>query len=615
MMLFFFMGMALIEKYKPKYGHETTYTVALGLLISVLVYAIKGPELVLIWKFSDDLFFDWFLPPIIMNSGFNMYKQQFFRNLGNVTIFGVFVTFVCFGLYSALSIMLLNLEPTMTNYYAQNHPGEAIPGHEVIPAEESTQIIKLTAMQILLFTSLMCSSDVVAAVSIVDYTKQPKLYSCIFGEGCVNDIVSIILFNTVVQLQTVTFEWYTIFEVLGKFLILGVVSLSVGLIMGLVTSFVFKHAPYLKVNAVIEAFLMIAFSLASYFISSSIKIAGLEMSGIISLLTCGIVQSHYTYYNMSPQGKTCSCLVVSFLGTMCEAAVYSYVGIALYSQIPSWWSWSFIGAQTLIIIVGRFAAVVGTFYLFTCCFRKKTIAFRELLFIVYAGMIRGAIAFALVLRIPVCESEGDEGCIDEIYYEVLVSTTLILVVVTTFMFGSFMGKVQSVLVPGTAEDEEEYHDMKRKNSAMIESEMGKRRASSLFQEHHEEIEHPNEQKNADSFASDPGEDEPFSWPKSRFVRWFLHTDETVFKPFFIRKYNRMKQLLEDEYQQLLKVKVDDEEDEQEIMVDKVEAMQAATSRNQRAMSQLRERTASQMGGKSFSGRIPSFNNPNSGQLP
>jgi NhaP-type Na+/H+ or K+/H+ antiporter len=52
----------------------------------------------------------------------------------------------------------------------------------------------------LLICALLCSSDVVAAVSIVDYSKQPKLYSCIFGEGVVNDIVSIILFNTILQL-------------------------------------------------------------------------------------------------------------------------------------------------------------------------------------------------------------------------------------------------------------------------------------------------------------------------------------------------------------------------------------------------------------------------------
>jgi len=81
----------------------------------------------------------------------------------------------------------------MTNYFALNS-GLTIPG------EENPQVIDITVMQMLLFTALLCSSDVVAAVSIVDYTQQPKLYSCIFGEGVVNDIVSIILFNTVLQL-------------------------------------------------------------------------------------------------------------------------------------------------------------------------------------------------------------------------------------------------------------------------------------------------------------------------------------------------------------------------------------------------------------------------------
>ena len=50
--------------------------------------------------------------------------------------------------------------------------------------------------------------------------------------------------------------------------------------------------------------------------------------------------------------------------------------------------------------MGRLIAVMGTFYLFRLCFRKKTINFRELLFISYGGMIRGAIAFALVMMIP-----------------------------------------------------------------------------------------------------------------------------------------------------------------------------------------------------------------------
>ena len=58
----------------------------------------------------------------------------------------------------------------------------------------------VTTMQVLLYAALLCSSDVVSAVSIVDYSQQPKLFSCIFGEGVANDIVSIILFNTVEHL-------------------------------------------------------------------------------------------------------------------------------------------------------------------------------------------------------------------------------------------------------------------------------------------------------------------------------------------------------------------------------------------------------------------------------
>ena len=75
--------------------------------------------------------------------------------------------------------------------------------------------INIDIMRMLLFTALLCSSDVVAAVSIVSYEAQPKLYSCIFGEGVFNDIVSIILFNTVSALQSADFYWYTVFLIIG----------------------------------------------------------------------------------------------------------------------------------------------------------------------------------------------------------------------------------------------------------------------------------------------------------------------------------------------------------------------------------------------------------------
>lgn len=178
-------------------------------------------------------------------------------------------------------------------------------------------------------------------------------------------------------------------------------------------------------------------------------------------------------------------------------------------------------------------------------------------------MIRGAIAFALVLRIPYCKTLEDEGCISKVNYDILVSSTLILVVITTLLFGNFMGKVQSILVPETPEDEEEYVEMKRKNSAMIDQELTKRRASSVGAvSHYEEITHPNEDRSGSVNEYDP--DAPFHWPTSSFVRWFVKYDETTLKPFFIRSYDKIQAMIEDEYQDLIKAKFDDNNHEEDM---------------------------------------------------
>mmetsp|Transcript_23334 Transcript_23334/g.16603 ORF Transcript_23334/g.16603 Transcript_23334/m.16603 type:complete len:83 (+) Transcript_23334:1166-1414(+) len=57
------------------------------------------------------------------------------------------------------------------------------------------------------------------------------------------------------------------------------------------------------------------------------------------------------------------------------------------------------------------------------------VTYRELIFIWYAGMIRGAIAFGLVLRIDHSIPNRD----------VIVTTCLALVVCTTIVFGSTVG--------------------------------------------------------------------------------------------------------------------------------------------------------------------------------
>lgn len=122
MLLFFFITAAASEKYKPSVGHETTYTVILGLVISIILwYAGDGPsgndKLSSTFKFSSSFFMDFMLPPLVFNAGYTMRKQKFFDNLGNIAMNGLCVTIVCFIIYGMGGILLINLDMTMMNYH------------------------------------------------------------------------------------------------------------------------------------------------------------------------------------------------------------------------------------------------------------------------------------------------------------------------------------------------------------------------------------------------------------------------------------------------------------------------------------------------------------------
>jgi hypothetical protein len=63
------------------------------------------------------------------------------------------------------------------------------------------------------------------------------------------------------------------------------------------------------------------------------------------------------------------------------------------------------------------------------------------MFIAYGGMIRGAIAFALVMKIPHVGSQlckVPDFCFTQEEYDLAVSTTAAVVMITTLIFGNFM---------------------------------------------------------------------------------------------------------------------------------------------------------------------------------
>ena len=77
-MIFFFVMAGVMERYKPRCGHQTSFTIIFGVIIALFLWWGFGINRAEIYSFKQDFFFDFLLPPIILNSGFNMRRKKFF---------------------------------------------------------------------------------------------------------------------------------------------------------------------------------------------------------------------------------------------------------------------------------------------------------------------------------------------------------------------------------------------------------------------------------------------------------------------------------------------------------------------------------------------------------
>lgn len=215
-------------------------------------------------------------------------------------------------------------------------------------------------------SSLLCSSDVIAAISMLKPKKQPKLFSLVFGEGILNDAVSIILFNTVMKHSQQEFGLKAVGLISLEFILLGIVSILIGLGFGLAQSYLMKKCRTFTQNPVVECAIIFSMGYICYVLAEMI-----HYSGIIALLSCGITMAQYGWYNLSPQGQTSSAIVFQFLGFIAEGFVFCYLGLTFFSYRFMPVSPSFIGFELAIVLISRAVATMGLVGLLKLCGYEK----------------------------------------------------------------------------------------------------------------------------------------------------------------------------------------------------------------------------------------------------
>ncbi len=430
-LIFYTIAAPIFQKLNFHYLHESGICMLVGTIIAILSKYIgkTNDSLNNFVTFDDEMFFNIVLPPIIFSAGYNLKKRAFFKYFFYIVTFGIFGTIISFGVVTTLI------------YYSNKL--------------KFFSSFNLDTKLILLFSSVIASTDTVAAMTFIKEDQMPKLFSILFGEGVLNDAVCIVLYRILLNFDfdNRSFNFLTILSIVGSFLMMFFFSCFIGIGGGLLCSFLLKLLRRVHLSRVQETSLIIFFAFLTYLTTEM-----MHFSPIIALLFCGIFMSHYAFYNLSFQAREESSIVSKILSNIAEGFVFTYLGLTSISISHDSFCLSFIILVFIFVLIGRFLSVYGISF-FLNLFKLKIFSFdmseRGITF--FAGCIRGAIAFGLAISMPSDSSNGDKN------KKMLISSTLILVFISTLLFGALMSPIVKFFTKGK-------NTIKRTNISSIENE-------------------------------------------------------------------------------------------------------------------------------------------------
>ncbi|KAJ3501288.1 hypothetical protein NLJ89_g9405 [Agrocybe chaxingu] len=392
--------------------HETLVSIFAGMLVGLVVRLAPGTMIRDMLTFKHTLFFNLLLPPIILASGYELKQENFFRNFGSILTFAFAGTFI-----SAIGVGIL--------VFIYSYLG--------------IDTDRLSLLECLTFGSTLSATDPVTILAIFNqYKVDPKLYTIIFGESLLNDAVSIVMYETLSQFHGTEVYVSSIFHGIGIFLLSFSVSMALGVAFGLATSLMLKHS-YLHLYPSIESCLVALCAYTCYFFSN-----GLSMSGIVSLLFCGITLKHYAYHTMSRRTQRATKYIFSTLSQLSENFIFVYLGLSLFTSAPvsepvfSYVKPVFILITAIAVIFTRYAAVfplselINLFLRHARGQRQEELPHSYQMMLFWAGL-RGAVGVALAAGF-----KGPNA-------QMMRTTVLIVVVLTVIAFGGTTARMLEVL--------------------------------------------------------------------------------------------------------------------------------------------------------------------------
>lgn len=404
--------------------NESILAIIVGFIAGIILLLVTKGKSSHILTFNEELFFIYLLPPIIFNAGFQVKKKQFFHNFLTIMLFGVIGVFISVSIITCGSWWLF----------------------------PKLKLLGLSGQDYLAIGTIFSSTDTVCTLQVLHQDETPLLYSLVFGEGVVNDATSVVLFNAVQKLDVSRLSGKT-FSVIGEFLYLFITSTGLGVITGLLTAYILKALSFGRHSSVREISLMILMAYLSYMLAELF-----DLSGILTVFFCGILMSHYAWYNVTETSRITTRHVFATMSFIAETFIFLYVGMDAL-DIEKWKMtqlsygnlMGIYSSLILLILLGRAAFVFPLSALANYTNTRATsdqassITFKHQIIIWWAGLMRGAVSIALAFK-----QFTFSGVTTDPVNATMITNTIIVVLFSTLVFGFLTKPLIRYLLPHSA---------------------------------------------------------------------------------------------------------------------------------------------------------------------
>lgn len=317
------------------------YTVGLVIVGAALAIFFRQDPV----EVNPDIILGVFIPPLIFEAAFHLPMPELRRNIFSIlrlAIVGVLITTFLVG------------------YIV--HFGAGIPLEFAI-----------------IFGAIIAATDPVAVIALFRSLGVPKrLQVLVEGESLLNDGTAIVVVNIAVAVAIS--GRFNLLDGIGEFFYSAGVGLGIGLVLGILASFIITRID----DHLIETAITFVLAYSAFLIAESIHV-----SGVLAVVAAGLVNG-----NIGPRGMSSSTRIVvfnfwEFLSFLANSFVFLLIGLVV--DLP------LLFENWQAILWGIFAALLSRLIVVFGLFPTSKVISAKWKRVIYWGGLRGAISLALVL--------------------------------------------------------------------------------------------------------------------------------------------------------------------------------------------------------------------------